>query len=68
MGVFPDKLYDDKECRYCCEISDKQYFCSDDHAIKFAMAFASVGYTFRHGKPIANWTYIKPKEAEEAYG
>ena len=40
----------------------RKYFCSDDHAIEFAMKFADVGYTFKHGKPQPHWTYIKPKE------
>tara|TARA_Y100001951_G_scaffold55979_1_gene44374 strand:- start:681 stop:878 length:198 start_codon:yes stop_codon:yes gene_type:complete len=62
MARLPDKLHDDNECRYCCEISNKKYFCSDDHAIKFAEAFAEVGYTFKYGKPVVNWTIIEPKE------
>ena len=57
-----EKLHDDNECRYCCEITTRQYFCSDDHAIRFAESFAEVGYTFKNGKPKPNWTYIKPKE------
>ena len=43
-------------------MSDRRYFCSDDHAIEFAMRFADVGYTFKNGKPQPHWTYIKPKE------
>ena len=62
MGRFPDKLFDDNECRNCGEMSDRQYFCSDKHAIEFAMRFAAVGYTFKHGKPQPHWTYLKPKE------
>ena len=62
MSRLSNRLHDDNECRYCCEMTNKKYFCSDEHAIKFAMEFAEVGYTFKNGKPVANWTYINPKE------
>jgi len=62
VSKFHDNIFDDNECRFCCEMTNRQYFCSDEHAIKFAEAYAEAGYTFKNGKPVVNWTYIKPKE------